>query len=47
MMRRFCINFSALVVGLLLGAVITLANADPVPCDCAKPVDRQPNGLPK
>lgn len=44
---RIWINLAALLVGLLFGAVVTLANAESAPCDCSALVDRQPNGLPK
>lgn len=47
---RIWVNIFALVLGLVCGAAVTWASADTlpgVPCDCAVPVDRQPNGLPK
>lgn len=47
MMRKIWINLSALMAGLFFGMFLTLAAADPAPCDCVPPVDRQLNGLPK
>lgn len=46
-MGKFWINIFALMAGLFFGMFITVAMAEPAPCDCVHPVDRQPNGLPK
>lgn len=47
---RIWVNIFALVGGLVCGVFGTWACADILPgapCDCAVPVDRQVNGLPK
>lgn len=46
--RRLFSGLFYLAVGLLLGGGVTLAYAaDLPPCDCIRPIERQPNGLPK
>jgi len=47
MIWRILANIFALAFGLALGASVTMAFADTAPCDCVRPVVRQPNGLPK